>query len=52
MERSDGGQLLLHEDTPRQGRGRMAVFAFSSHGDRGPLLDLIPGMSTFHQEAW
>ena len=52
VERSDDGQLLLNEDTPRQGRGRMAVYGFNSHGERGPLRDLIPGMTAFHQEAW
>ena len=52
VERSDSGALLLNEDTPRQGRGRMAVTALGPQGERGRLLELIPGMATFHQEAW
>jgi len=52
VERSDNGELLLNEDTPRQGRGRMAVYSLKAHGERGRLLELIPGMTSFHQEAW
>ena len=52
VERSDDGLLLLNEDTPRQGRGRIAVTQLAPHGERGRLLELIPGMTTFHQEAW
>ena len=52
VERRDDGQLLLNEDTPRQGRGRMAVYSLGPTGERGRLMELIPGMTTFHQEAW
>ena len=52
VERTDSGQLLLNEDTPRQGRGRVAVYSFNARGERDRLLELIPGMTTFHQEAW
>ncbi|MFZ9951204.1 MAG: ATP-binding protein [Vulcanococcus sp.] len=52
VERSDDGQLLLNEDTPLHGRGRIAVSSLGPTGDRGRLLELIPGMTTFHEEAW
>ena len=52
VERSDENQLLLNEDTPRLGRGRMAVYSMGATGERSTLLEVIPGMTTFHQEAW
>ena len=52
MERSADGQLLLNEDTPRSGRGSMAIYAMTPSGHRGALLERIPGMTTTHEEAW
>ena len=52
MERTGAGELLLNEDTARSGRGSMAVYAMTSTGQRGRLLERIPGMSDTHQEAW
>ncbi len=52
LERTASGELLLNEDTPRSGRGSMAVYAMTSAGQRGRLLERIPGMSDTHEEAW
>ena len=52
LERTDEGELLLNEDTPRSGRGSMAVYAMSAEGRRGALLERIPEMSATHEEAW
>ena len=52
MERTAEGELLLNEDTPRSGRGSMAVYAMSAQGQRGALLERIPEMSATHEEAW
>jgi len=52
LERSADGQLLLNEDTPRSGRGAMAVYAMTPRGERGRLLERIPGMAASHEEAW
>ena len=53
VERLDDGQLLLNEDSAAPlGRGRLGVYAMGSLGQRGRLLDVVPGMTTFHQEAW
>jgi C4-dicarboxylate-specific signal transduction histidine kinase len=52
LERTAEGELLLHEDTPRSGRGSMAVYAMGAAGQRGPLLERIPGMTPTHEEAW
>lgn len=53
VERLDDGQLVLNEDSDRGlGRGRLGVYALGPRGERGRLLDVVPGMSTFHQEAW
>ena len=51
MERGDDGELLLNEDTSRSGRGSMAVYAMKQ-GQRGELLERIPGMTETHEEAW
>jgi len=53
VERLDDGQLVLNEDSDRPlGRGRLGVYALNSRGSRGPLLEVVPGMETFHHEAW
>jgi C4-dicarboxylate-specific signal transduction histidine kinase len=52
LERTAEGELLLNEDTPRSGRGSMAVYAMSAEGRRGALLERIPEMSATHEEAW
>lgn len=53
VERLDDGQLVLNEDSARPlGRGRLGVYALSSRGRRGALLEVVPGMETFHHEAW
>ncbi|MBM5814884.1 MAG: sensor histidine kinase [Cyanobacteria bacterium M_DeepCast_100m_m1_067] len=52
VERSRDGDLLLNEDSPRSGRGSMAIYRLGPNGERGPLLERIPGMSATHQEAW
>ena len=52
MERTAEGELLLNEDTPRSGRGSMAIYAMGPTGERGKLLERIPGMTSTHEEAW
>jgi C4-dicarboxylate-specific signal transduction histidine kinase len=52
IERTDDGQLLLNEDTPKLGRGTIGVYAMERNGKRGKLLETIPGMNAFHEEAW
>lgn len=53
VERLDDGQLVLNEDSERPlGRGRLGVYALGPRGERGRLLEVVPGMSTVHQEAW
>ena len=52
LGRTASGELRLHEDTPRSGRGTMAVYAVQPGGRRGRLLERIPGMTALHQEAW
>jgi len=52
VERTDRGELLINEDTARLGRGRMAVSRIGPRGERGRLLEVIPGLTTFHEEAW
>jgi signal transduction histidine kinase len=52
VERTDDGQLLLNEDTPRRGRGVMAVHQLGPGGTRGTLVELVPGMASIHREAW
>ncbi|MFM2080655.1 MAG: hypothetical protein RLZZ219_1337 [Cyanobacteriota bacterium] len=52
VERTDAGRLLLNEDSPRLGRGRMAVHSLGPDGVRGELLELIPGMTNLHEEPW
>jgi signal transduction histidine kinase len=52
MERTTSGALLLNEDTARSGRGSMAIYAMTPTGQRGRLLERIPGMTDTHEEAW
>ncbi len=52
LERTAEGELLLNEDTSRSGRGSMAVYAMGDSGQRGALLERIPGMAATHEEAW
>ena len=52
LERTADGALRLNEDTPRSGRGSMAVYAMNANGQRGALLERIPGMTATHEEAW
>lgn len=52
VERGRHGGLLLNEDSSRSGRGSMAIYQLSPNGERGRLLERIPGMAATHQEAW
>ncbi|MBM5828102.1 MAG: sensor histidine kinase, partial [Cyanobacteria bacterium M_surface_7_m2_040] len=53
IERLDSGRLVLNEDSEQPlGRGKLGVYALGPHGKRGPLLEVVPGMDTFHNEAW
>jgi len=53
VERLDSGQLVLNEDSERPlGRGKLGVYALGANGVRGRLLEVVPGMDTFHNEAW
>jgi C4-dicarboxylate-specific signal transduction histidine kinase len=53
VERLESGRLVLNQDSARPlGRGRLGVYALGPHGERGPLLEVREGMTTFHQEAW
>ncbi len=54
VERLDDGTLVLNEDAFRSplGRGTMGVYALDGKGQRGRLLEAIPGMTTSHEEAW
>ena len=53
VERLDNGQLVLNEDSSAPlGRGRLGVYRLSPDGRRGALLEVVEGMTTFHQEAW
>ena len=53
VERLDSGQLVLNEDSAAPlGRGRLGVYRLTPDGRRGALLEVVEGMTTFHQEAW
>lgn len=54
VERRDSGELVLNLDVTEGalGRGRLGVYALEPLGKRGRLLDVVPGMSATHQEAW
>jgi signal transduction histidine kinase len=53
VERLDSGELVLNEDSARPlGRGNFGVYTLGANGRRGALREVVPGMETFHQEAW
>lgn len=53
VERRDDGTLTINEDSAAPlGRGTMGIYAVDGAGQRGALLEQIPGMTTFHQEPW
>lgn len=54
VERLDSGEFVLNEDasTSRLGKGRLGIYAMGPGGERGKLLDVVPGMTTTHKEAW
>lgn len=52
IEKSEEGSFFHNEDSTRLGRGKMFVFSMSPIGQRLRQEDVIPGMSTTHQEAW
>ena len=52
IEKSEDGSLFHNEDSARLGRGKMFVYSMTATGERLQQEDVIPGMSTTHQEAW
>ncbi len=54
VERLDSGEFVLNEDasTSPLGKGRLGIYAMGPGGERGKLLDVVPGMTTTHEEAW
>ena len=52
IEKSQDGSLFHNEDSARLGRGKMFVYSMGPTGERLKQEDVIPGMSTTHQEAW
>jgi signal transduction histidine kinase len=52
VERKRDGSLQLLEDSERQGRGVLAVYALNEQGTPQRLLERIPGMTALHEEAW
>ena len=52
IEKSAEGSFFHNEDSARLGRGKMFVFSMNAIGQRRRQEDVIPGMSTTHQEAW
>ena len=52
IEKSEEGSFFHNEDSARLGRGKMFVFSMNPIGQRLRQEDVIPGMSTTHQEAW
>ena len=52
IEKSEDGSFFHNEDSTRLGRGKMFVYSMTSSGERLQQEDVIPGMSTNHQEAW
>jgi C4-dicarboxylate-specific signal transduction histidine kinase len=52
IEKSAEGSFFHNEDSARLGRGKMFVFSMNPIGQRHRQEDVIPGMSTTHQEAW
>lgn len=53
VERLDDNQLVLNLDSTQPlGRGRLGVYQLNDLGQRGRLIEVVPGMTTFHEEAW
>jgi C4-dicarboxylate-specific signal transduction histidine kinase len=54
VERLDSGAIVLNEDaiTSPLGKGTLGIFALGAKGERGPLLETVPDMTTTHEEAW
>ena len=52
LERTFSGTLLHNEDSTRMGRGQLTIFSLSERGQRLEQIDVIPGMSATHEEAW
>ncbi|QNJ25003.1 two-component sensor histidine kinase [Synechococcus sp. SYN20] len=52
IEKGEDGSFFHNEDSSRLGRGKMFVYSMTSTGERLQQEDVIPGMSTNHQEAW
>ncbi len=54
VERLDSGDFVINEDALASplGKGTMGVYAMGAKGQRGALLESIPGMTDSHEEAW
>ena len=52
IEKTEDGSLFHNEDSERLGRGKMFVYSMTETGERLQQEDVIPEMSTNHQEAW
>lgn len=54
VERLASGAFVLNEDAiaSRLGKGTLGVYAMGARGERGALLETVPGMTTSHEEAW
>ncbi len=54
VERRDDGTLVLNEDSAKGpvGRGKLAIYGLDAKGRRAALLEVIPGMTATHEEAW
>ena len=54
VERLDSGAFVINEDAFASplGKGTMGVYAMGAKGQRGALLESIPGMTDSHEEAW
>jgi len=54
VERLESGAFVLNEDAIASplGKGTLGVYALGAKGERGALLETVPGMTTSHEEAW
>ena len=54
VERLESGAFVLNEDAIASplGKGTLGVYALGAKGERGALLETVPGMTTTHEEAW
>ena len=54
VERLESGAFVLNEDAIASplGKGTLGVYALGAKGERGALLESVPGMTTTHEEAW